>query len=584
MRPLYLTMTAFGPYADTKKLDMGKLGNNGLYLITGDTGAGKTTIFDAICYALYGRPSGENREEWMLRSTYADSDTKTEVRLVFSHRGQTYEVARNPEYARKKQRGEGMTTEKANAELILPDGVVVSGKKEVTTVIEDLLGVDREQFTQIAMLAQGDFLKLLIAPTSERQEIFRRLFQTERYLNLQKKLSGEAKQLYGNCQDLRKSMEQYIQGILCEEENVLFLEVEKAKKKELPIGKVLEILSELEQEDVEKARKIRENETKIDEELEKVNAKIGQAEQIEKMQKELQEAGEQIQTLREERELAKQQREQAKKEQEGTEELLVQATEIHLELPKYEKVEELEKIIQKAGHSAEQIKTQLLEKDKGIKDLEIELEKYRQELQMLADTGELQEKLRHEIERLSEKIQKIKQIKAKQKDLTERQSEAREAQKQYLAADEAYKKEKRHERMDQAYRDGQAGLLASRLAEDMPCPVCGSLSHPKVAELSSEVPHEEELKKAKMSCERAYENVNEKAKQANIYHTKATEAASHLEEELSQLFGKVTDADEQITALEKRDKREAFEKTERIGRRREEDTEKSLVREKNSGK
>ena len=180
----------------------------------------------------------------MLRSTYADSDTKTEVRLVFSHRGQTYEEARNPEYARKKQRGEGMTTEKANAELILPDGVVVSGKKEVNTVIEDLLGVAREQFTQIAMLAQGDFLKLLIAPTSERQEIFRRLFQTERYLNLQKKLSGEAKQLYGNCQDLRKSMEQYIQGILCEEENVLFLEVEKAKKKELPIEKVLEILSE----------------------------------------------------------------------------------------------------------------------------------------------------------------------------------------------------------------------------------------------------------------------------------------------------------------------------------------------------
>lgn len=196
-----------------------------------------------------------------------------------------------------------------------------------------------------------------------------------------------------------------------------------------------------------------------------------------------------------------------------------------------------------------------MEKDRKIQDLEIELEKYRQELQTLADTGELQEKLRHEIERLNEKIQKIKQIKAKQKDLTERESEAREAQKQYLAADEAYKKEKQvYERMDQAYRDGQAGLLASRLVEDMPCPVCGSLSHPKLAELSGEVPHEEGLKKAKMSCERAYENVNEKAKQANIYHTKATEAASHLTEELSQLFGKVTDADEQIAALEKETK------------------------------
>ena len=327
MRPLHLTMTAFGPYADTKKLDMEKLGKTGLYLITGDTGAGKTTVFDAICYALYGRPSGENREEWMLRSTYADSDTKTEVRLFFSHRGQTYEVARNPEYERKKQRGEGLTIEKANAELYLPDGVVISGKKEVTSAVEELLGVDREQFTQIAMLAQGDFLKLLIAPTSERQEIFRRLFQTERFLNLQKKLAGEARELYGHCQDLRKSMEQYIQGILCEEENVLFLEVEKAKKKELPIEKVLEILAELEREDVVKAQKIQENETQIDEELEKINANIGQAEQIEKMQRELQESQEQIPKLCEERELAKEQREQAKKEQEAGGESQLSGTE-----------------------------------------------------------------------------------------------------------------------------------------------------------------------------------------------------------------------------------------------------------------
>lgn len=113
MRPLHLTMTAFGPYADTKELNMGKLGNDGLYLITGDTGAGKTTIFDAICYALYGRPSGENREEWMLRSTYADSDTKTEVRLAFSHRGQTYEVARNPEYSQKKTAWRGYDDRKS---------------------------------------------------------------------------------------------------------------------------------------------------------------------------------------------------------------------------------------------------------------------------------------------------------------------------------------------------------------------------------------------------------------------------------------------------------------------------------------
>ena len=394
---------------------MGKLGNDGLYLITGDTGAGKTTIFDAICYALYGRPSGENREEWMLRSTYADSDTKTEVRLVFSHRGQTYEVARNPEYARKKQRGEGMTTEKANAELILPDGVVVSGKKEVTTVIEDLLGVDREQFTQIAMLAQGDFLKLLIAPTSERQEIFRRLFQTERYLNLQKKLSGEAKQLYGNCQDLRKSMEQYIQGILCEEENVLFLKW-KSKKERTSNRKSI---GNTEQIRTGRCRKGSKNKRKRDENRRRIRKRkckdrAGRADR-KKCKKNCRKPESRFRLCAKKENLQNSSGSRRKKEQEGTEEFLRQATEIHLELPKYEKVEELEKIIQNAGHSAERIKTQLLEKDKGIKDLEIELEKYRQELQMLADTGELQEKLRHEIERLNEKYRRSNRSKQNRK-------------------------------------------------------------------------------------------------------------------------------------------------------------------------
>ncbi|CDD35651.1 exonuclease SbcCD C subunit [Roseburia sp. CAG:309] len=565
MRPLHLTMTAFGPYADTKKLDMEKLGKAGLYLITGDTGAGKTTVFDAICYALYGRPSGENREEWMLRSTYADSDTKTEVRLSFSHRGQTYEVARNPEYERKKQRGEGLTIEKANAELYLPDGVVISGKKEVTSAVEELLGVDREQFTQIAMLAQGDFLKLLIAPTSERQEIFRRLFQTERFLNLQKKLAGEARELYGHCQDLRKSMEQYIQGILCEEENVLFLEVEKAKKKELPIEKVLEILAELEREDVVKAQKIQENETQIDEELEKINANIGQAEQIEKMQRELQESQEQIPKLCEERELAKEQREQAKKEQEGIEELLRQAAEIHLELSKYEKVEKLDQMIREAEHCVRQNEIQLLEKEERIQHLEIELEKYKTELQSLTDTGELREKLRHELERLDDKIQKIQQIKARQRDLAERKKEAEKAQKEYLAADEVYKKKKQvYEVMDQAYRDGQAGILASRLTEGVPCPVCGSLEHPKLAEISNEVPREDELEKAKMTYEQAHENVNEKAKKASVCCAEATEAERYLKEELSQLLGEVTDAPERIKALEEETKENLLQRQKQL--------------------
>ncbi|HBN83012.1 MAG TPA: hypothetical protein DDZ89_04150 [Clostridiales bacterium] len=165
MRPIKLTVSAFGPYAGETVLDMDKLGSNGLYLITGDTGSGKTTIFDAITYALYGEASGENRDSNMLRSKYAHEDTPTEVELIFEYAGKRYIVKRNPEYERPLKRGSGTTKQKADAQLIYPNGRVVAKTKDVTNAIQDIMGIDRNQFSQIAMIAQGDFLKLLLAPT-----------------------------------------------------------------------------------------------------------------------------------------------------------------------------------------------------------------------------------------------------------------------------------------------------------------------------------------------------------------------------------------------------------------------------------
>lgn len=181
MRPKKLIMSAFGPYAGRTELDMDALGTNGLYLITGDTGAGKTTIFDAITYALYGEASGNNRAADMLRSKYAEAKTPTEVELLFEYAGKEYCIKRNPEYERQKTRGEGMTVEKAGAELRFPDGRVIANRNEVNKAIVEIMGIDRNQFAQIAMIAQGDFLKLLIAPTDERKKIFRR-YSTHRII------------------------------------------------------------------------------------------------------------------------------------------------------------------------------------------------------------------------------------------------------------------------------------------------------------------------------------------------------------------------------------------------------------------
>ena len=193
MRPLRLTLSAFGPYAAQTTLDLEKLGKGGLYLITGDTGAGKTTIFDAITYALYDHSSSGIREGSMLRCKYADDKTPTFVELEFEVHGVRYMVRRNPEYQRPKARGEGMTTEKADATLTYPDDrPPVTKAKDVTAAVQEIIGLDYNQFSQIVLIAQGQFTKLLNASTEERSRIFRKLFRTQRYAQLQERLQAEA--------------------------------------------------------------------------------------------------------------------------------------------------------------------------------------------------------------------------------------------------------------------------------------------------------------------------------------------------------------------------------------------------------
>ena len=191
MRPCKLTISAFGPYAGVTELPLEQLGSCGLYLITGDTGAGKTTIFDAITFALYGEASGSSREPEMLRSMYAEPGTPTFVEMEFLYQGKKYTIRRNPEYLRPKDRGEGMTRQKAEAVLTFPDDrLPLTKSREVTRAVEEMIGLDKQQFTQVAMIAQGDFLRLLLAKTEERSRIFREIFHTKPYQILQEQLKN----------------------------------------------------------------------------------------------------------------------------------------------------------------------------------------------------------------------------------------------------------------------------------------------------------------------------------------------------------------------------------------------------------
>ena len=193
MRPLKLTMSAFGSYAGVETIDFTNI-KSGVFLITGDTGAGKTTIFDAITYALYDQTSGGRRDGNMMRSQYAETGTKTYVELEFLYRGEIYRIFRNPEYERESKRKDKdgnskKTLEKSKVELYMPDGTEYIGKKqEINKKIIEIIGLDASQFTQIGMIAQGEFLKLLLAKSDERKEIFSKLFNTSMFARIQKNL------------------------------------------------------------------------------------------------------------------------------------------------------------------------------------------------------------------------------------------------------------------------------------------------------------------------------------------------------------------------------------------------------------
>ena len=233
MKPLKLTMSAFGSYAGKNVIDFTGQ-QQGIFLITGDTGAGKTTtIFDAITYALYNQTSGGERNGNMMRSQYAQPETETYVELEFLYRGQTYRVRRNPDYKITKTLKNGKIREQKvphSVELTLPDGTVFPEKKNATDAkIIEILGLTADQFSQIVMIAQGDFQKLLLADTKERQGIFREIFKTGGYQILQEKLKAESGKLSDELEFARRSVNQYLEGVLGKEEiNYAKLPMEEA--------------------------------------------------------------------------------------------------------------------------------------------------------------------------------------------------------------------------------------------------------------------------------------------------------------------------------------------------------------------
>lgn len=546
MRPINLTMSAFGPYAGVQMLDMAQLGAEGLYLVTGDTGAGKTTIFDAICYALYDEPSGASRDARMMRSTYADVDTDTYVELTFDHMGKTYRVKRNPSYERRKKKGEGTTLQDAASELYLPDDSVIANRTKVNSYLQELLGVDREQFSQISMLAQGEFKELLVAESGDRQKIFSKLFHTSRYFVLQKRLQDETRKLQSERDDMKKSIEQYISGIVFGEDAPLGLSVQKAKDGQMPIDEVITLIGKLIV--TEKARtdsyekQIGTLETRVGE----LDTLIGKAQQTEKARVQLEKAHLELANVQNDRIAAETELNRTKEALPETEELQRQAAVINNELPNYEKLDEKrkniadeEQLLRKQNEQAEKGRMLVVDKQKSI-------EKLKMEQTQLADAGEKIVALTASREKMADAVDYLNGISRLLVEYSRRKQAVDKAQKQYLIDNETYtRNQDMYEHMSTLYRNAQAGILAKDLKEGQACPVCGATEHKHLAELPNEAPTEAQLEDSKKDADKARDRANASATDAKVKLASVTEIRNSIIEQAGKKF----DAPEDIDGL-----------------------------------
>ena len=497
MRPVNLTISAFGPYAGEIRIPLEKLGDRGLYLVTGDTGAGKTTIFDAITFALYGEPSGNNREAGMLRSKYADPRTPTYVEMEFVYREQRYFVRRNPEYLRPKDRGEGYTTQRADAELRFPDDrAPVTKAKEVTKAVTELIGLDRNQFSQIAMIAQGDFLKLLFARTEERSRIFREIFNTRPYLAFQERVKAESSALQKQYEDVNKSILQYIRDIACDEDDVRMLEVRKLQGEQAvaSAADTLALIEELTETDRERLEEGKRRLRETEKEMEGINQQLGKAEAVRRAKRELLAAEE---TLREKEPKLQEllAAYEAAQEQAKDRDALVAQIGAELEkLRRYEELEaqkrrakELERLGEKEKKSLEKGKKDLEKSRAQTADMRAALEQLKDSERRLAEADAERKEISVKKEAFEGLLEQLRQYGRQEKEL-------RGAQRKYAAAGKRMQTQKKKlARMEKAFYDEQAGLLAATLQEGEKCPVCGSVHHPRPAKSAAHAPGREEI-------------------------------------------------------------------------------------------
>lgn len=600
MRPLKLTMSAFGPYAGVETIDFKKLNDRNIFLITGPTGAGKTTIFDAISYGIFGEASGSSRDKDSLRSDFALPETPTYVELEFELRGKEYKITRFPQQERKKARGEGFIAKNAEAHLIIPGGDIVTKVNNVDEKISSILGINKNQFRQIVMLPQGEFRKLLEADSSEREVIFRKIFGTEAFETIQRKLDDQKKSLYRKIADTKTQRDTYVKHIEADDEILLSF----INAGDLNIVEILNRTTEFIAKDEEESKILKEEMQKLKNEQVKVQKSIARGEEINKKLKERYELRDKLNchllkqkeygekqtrldkgrkaievklvedSLRDRQDNLKLKQIQYKESEQklkGAEENLVlwkskleqeEAKEVErkklsADIVNLNSKEEKIRVYEQKSSQIATLRQELKNKNDFLKKLKLAINNDKLKLETTnkelveAEKAETQkEKLDRAVSEKEFLISELRILYRKTEEYKKISDKHNNDSKNFREFQEEYNSIKiQYESMEDNFRKGQAGLLAKDLKEGTACPVCGSTQHPYLAQLIHGVPTEEELKvvKAKydMLREERDKKLNELADLNGIMKKSKEELADQKEKLKSYL-------DEDIVAMEEK--------------------------------
>ena len=596
MKPVKLIMNAFGPYASRAEVDFQQFGENGIFLITGDTGAGKTTIFDAITFALFNKTSGTEREIGTLRSDFAEPKEETFVEFTFTHMGREYTIARSPQYQRPKTRGEGFTSKPAKAVLIREPDTPVEGTKQVNEAVEDLLKIDHDQFKQISMIAQGEFRKVLNADAKHRGEILQKIFNTSGYRRMGSLMEDRYKKAYGEMKGLHQGIDQHFESIEADPDSSFAKDFEEQKKsdgreqRQYRVDEKIQLIENLIEEDKAQAEILKKKSDECQRIAEEQSRKLAviknsneafdrydrllsekkvlddKLSEMEKLAEDNINAGKALNDVKpaydsyldeqlilksvsdqaEKSELALKSSEQecekaeaelktSEKNKELAEEKNAEALKLKNEENIYEQRDELNRSAAICGEKIKELHSDLDDEQKKLDQLTDVIRRSEQQISELEDAPAHMAVIRQTLDETSRKEAELKEFcEVLIPTLKSKNSSLIKAQKTYMQNRDAFDAiNDEFIRMERLLEESRAGILAQTLREGMPCPVCGSLEHPSPAPLHDEEVSEELLKKLKAEREEA-----ETLKSAS--NQKAAELRAEFETEKKSLHGSLS--------------------------------------------